>query len=123
MITRIDVATVGVADQDVIADFFVDKLGFTKTTDEEMWPGSRWVEVAPPEGRTALTILKAADFERQPDPVYPVTFSCDDLQSTAAALREGGVEVSDPVSEPWGSYFQVTDPEGRMFLINDKKPR
>jgi len=35
-------------------------------------------------------------------------------------LRAAGVEVIDPVTESWGSYVQVTDPEGRQLLVNDR---
>jgi hypothetical protein len=30
------------------------------------------------------------------------------------------VEVTDVVTEPWGSYIRVTDPEGRRLLVNDR---
>ena len=50
MIGRVAAAVVVVADQDVMLEFFVGKLGFTTVIDREMWPGARWVEVAPPGG-------------------------------------------------------------------------
>ena len=28
--------------------------------------------------------------------------------------------VTDVVTEPWGSYIRVTDPEGRQMLVNDR---
>lgn len=120
MISRIGVAVVAVADQDVMKAFFVDKLGFTLTTDAEMWPGARWVEVAPPGGGTGLVLSAAKDFDRDPDPQYPMTFSCADLAATAAELAAAGVEVTEPVSEPWGTFIRVTDPEGRELLVNDR---
>ncbi|MGH3984787.1 MAG: VOC family protein, partial [Pseudonocardiaceae bacterium] len=46
MITRIHWAMLAVTDQDTMVEFFVDKLGFEKRTDAEMWPGARWIEVA-----------------------------------------------------------------------------
>jgi lactoylglutathione lyase len=120
MISRIGFVTLAVADQDVMADFFVGRLGFTKTVDAEMWPGARWVEVTPPEGGTALVLERAADFGREPDTHYPAGFSCVDLRSTYESLRAAGVAVTEPVDEPWGSYLKVTDPEGRQLLVNDR---
>ncbi|WP_219412539.1 VOC family protein [Pseudonocardia nigra] len=120
MISRIASAIVAVADQDVMRDFFVERLGFTLLTDAEMWPGARWVEVVPSGGGTGLVLSAAKDFGRDPDPQYPMTFGCADLVATAAELRAAGVEVTDPVTEPWGSYIRVTDPEGRALLVNDK---
>lgn len=51
---------------------------------------------------------------------YPRTFACDDLAGTVVELRAAGVEVTDPVTESGGSYVQVTDPEGRQLLVNDR---
>jgi lactoylglutathione lyase len=120
VISRIASAVVVVADQETMAAFFVTKLGFEKTVDAEMWPGARWVEVTPPHGGTGLVLSAAKDFEREPDTTYPMTFACSDPAATAAELRAAGVEVSGPVTEPWGTYIRVTDPEGRQLLVNDR---
>lgn len=85
-----------------------------------MWPGARWVEVSPPGGGTGLVLNTAKDFGREPDGGYPMTFACADLMGTVAELRAAGVEVTDPVTESWGSYVHVTDPEGRQLLVNDR---
>jgi len=120
VISRVATAIVAVADQDVMAAFFVEKLGFATTTDAEMWPGARWVEVAPPGGGTGVVLNAAKDFGRDPDPAYPMTFACADLAVTATELRAAGVEVTEPVTEAWGSYIRVTDPEGRQLLVTDR---
>ena len=120
MISRVATAILAVADQDVMAAFFVDALGFEKVRDAEMWPGARWVEVAPPGGGTGVVLSAAKDFGRDPDVAYPMTFACADLATTAEQLRAAGVEATEPVTEPWGSYIRVTDPEGRQLLVNDR---
>ena len=123
MIARVAAAVVAVADQDVMLEFFVGKLGFTTVMDREMWPGARWVEVAPPDGsgpRTSVVLSAAKNFDREPDAAYPMTFAAADLGATAAELRAAGVEVSEVVTEPWGNYIRVTDPEGRQLLVNDR---
>jgi lactoylglutathione lyase len=119
MITNINVMILNVENQDVMLDFFVDKLGFEKTTDGEMWPGARWLEVKPAGAQTGLVLAKAADFKQEPDNGYPGTFSCDDLERTRAKYADAGVTVSEISHEPWGSYFWVTDPEGRQFIVNN----
>jgi lactoylglutathione lyase len=120
VITRVATAVLAVADQDVMAEFFVERLGFEKVLDVEMWPGARWVEVVPPGGGTGVVLSAASAFDRDPDAAYPMTFACADLAATAAQLRAAGLEVTDPVTEPWGSYLRVTDPEGRQLLVNDR---
>lgn len=112
MISHIDVVTVYVEDQDRMAAFFTGKLGFKKRTDAERGTGRRWIEVVPDGARTALALLKAADFDRNPDSDYPMTFHCADLDAAGARLREAGVATTDVVSEPWGAYRTITDPEG-----------
>ncbi|WP_028927458.1 VOC family protein [Pseudonocardia acaciae] len=120
MISKIGFVTLAVADQDVMAEFFVDTLGFAKTVDAEMWPGARWVQVTPPDAQTALVLERAADFGREPDKQYPLGFSCADLAETHARLTAAGVPVTEPETHPWGSFIKVTDPEGREFVVNDK---
>jgi predicted enzyme related to lactoylglutathione lyase len=120
VISRIATAIVAVADQDVMKAFFVEQLGFTAHTDAEMWPGARWVEVQPSGGGTTLVLSAAGDFEREPDPQYPMTFGCTDLAGTVASLRAAGVEVSDPIAEGWGTYIRVTDPEGRQLVVSER---
>ncbi|WP_232663571.1 VOC family protein [Pseudonocardia sp. TRM90224] len=120
MIDRIATAVVVVADQDTMLAFFTGPLGFTLTTDAEMWPGARWVEVAPPGGGTSLVLSAAKDFDREPDQVYPMTFTSSDLAATAARLTADGVEVTDRITEPWGTYIRVTDPEGRQLVVVDR---
>jgi lactoylglutathione lyase len=111
--------TFAVADQEQMPKFLVDKLGFEKTTDAEMAPGQRWLEVKPAAAQTAIALTKAADFKRVPDTEFPGTLSCTNLEGTVAALRPAGLTVADPVIEPWGSYLHVTDPEGHTILINE----
>jgi lactoylglutathione lyase len=120
VISRIASAILAVADQDEMVAFFVDRLGFAKTTDGQMWPGARWVEVTPPGGGTGLVLNAARDFGREPDVQYPVTFASPDLAATVAQLQAAGVEVTDPVTEPWGSFVRATDPEGRQLLVTDR---
>ena len=120
MISRVATAILAVADQDEMAAFFVGRLGFEKVVDAEMWPGARWVEVVPPGGGTGIVLSAAKEFGREPDTAYPMTFACADLAATADELRSAGLEVTEPVTEPWGSYIRVTDPEGRRLLVNDR---
>ncbi len=120
MITHVSVAVMYVADQDKSLDFYVDKLGFTMKVDEEMWPGARWMEVVPSKGQTSIVLSSAAAFDKQPGEGAYLTFACDDIRATVKALREGGVTVTDPVEEPWGTYIKATGPDGHEVQIFEK---
>jgi lactoylglutathione lyase len=119
MSIRLSGAILTVADQDVMIEFF-GKLGFELTTDEQMWPGARWVDMAPPGAQTRLVLNAAKDFGREPDPGYPMVFETDDPAAEAERLRAMGLEVTEPKAEPWGTFVNVTDPEGRQLLVGKR---
>jgi lactoylglutathione lyase len=120
MITHVGVAVMYVSDQDASVDFYVNKLGFEKKIDEEMWPGARWVELLPPKGQTSIVLSSAAAFDKQPGEGAFLTFACDDIRATVEELRERDVTVTDPVEEPWGTYIKATDPDGHQVQIAQK---
>jgi predicted enzyme related to lactoylglutathione lyase len=84
-------------------EFFVGRLGLALTTDAEMWPEARGVEVTPPGAQTGLVLSAAKDFGREPDQQCLMVFAADDLDATVADLRAKGVEVTDPVTEGRGT--------------------
>ena len=49
-----------VADYDEAIDFYVGKLGFVLTRDDDMGGGKRWVVVTPPGSRGGLLLAKAS---------------------------------------------------------------
>ncbi len=109
-----------VADQQESLDFYVELLGFTKTVDVEAAPGWRWIEVVPPGAQTAIAIHDAAAAGKQPGEGAYLTFACDDIQATVTQLRESGAIVTDPVSEPWGTWAKINGPDGHDVQIHQK---
>jgi catechol 2,3-dioxygenase-like lactoylglutathione lyase family enzyme len=51
------VVSVPVSDQDRARAFYVDTLGFELIREDDSIPGLRWIQVAPPGGTTALTLV------------------------------------------------------------------
>ncbi len=120
MITHIGAAVMYVADQEASRAFYVDKLGFSVVRDEEMWPGARWLEIAPPQGQTSIVLSTAETFGKKPGEGAYLTFACDDIAATVEQLRAAGAEVTDPVEEPWGTYIKALDPDGNEVQIHRK---
>ena len=120
MITPVSVAVMYVADQERSLEFYVGKLGFEELVDEEMFPGARWIEVRPPHGQTSIVLSSAKAFDKEPGEGAYLTFACDDIVATVEQLRAAGVEVTDPVEEPWGTYCKATDPDGHEVQIAQK---
>lgn len=98
-------------------EFFVDVLGFSVVADAEMWDGARWLEVAPAGAQTSLVLSKAADFDREPDTQYPIGLHASDLQAVADAAERFGAKTTEPITESWGSFVKLMDPEGRELLV------
>ena len=107
MITNVQSVTIYVNDQDKAIDFYVNKLGFEKRSDQKFGEKDkmRWVEVVPPGGQTAIILAK--DFgEWSKDSVghfSRVVFAVADMQGTYETLSQRGVEfVEKPTPQPWG---------------------
>lgn len=120
MIT-ISTVTLYVTDQGRARDFYVDALGFDVRADQDMGPMGRWLEVTPAAGATAFVLADAATFEKAAvvGSSADVTLATDDLVGLHERLTAKGVAVTDVRRAEWGTYFQVTDPDGHVFVIKD----
>jgi lactoylglutathione lyase len=112
-------ADIYVHDLETAIDFYVDRLGFEKRTDEPVdEEGHRWVEVAPRGSDTAI-VLSHGFGSWSPEKVggfCRLIFSVDDMASTFETLRAKGVTFeSEPEEAPFGIYAQVRDPDGNIF--------
>ncbi|WP_147916607.1 VOC family protein [Ruania zhangjianzhongii] len=120
MITGIGTAMLYVSDQEESLRFYRDLLGFTVVTDQEMGPGMRWVEVAPPQGSATIALHDAAAEGKAPGEGAYLTFACDDVAATVAELRRRGAVVSDPDEQPWGTFATVQGPDGHQVQFHRK---
>jgi catechol 2,3-dioxygenase-like lactoylglutathione lyase family enzyme len=107
-------------EQDRAIDFYVEKLGFEKRTDEPFGGQYRWVEVYPPSGNTGIALCP-------PPPGADVTakdtgiiIQTDDVDAAHAALKAAGVDVDAEVSrmgDPVPPMFWFRDPDGNSLMI------
>ena len=116
MITKARTVGVYVSDQDRALDFYVDKLGFEKRTDEPMGPEARWIEVAPAGAETVLVLFTPPGQEDRIGTFSNVVFECDDIEATYRELRGRGVEFTEePSEQPWGMWAQFKDVDSNEF--------
>jgi lactoylglutathione lyase len=47
--------------------------------------------------------------------------TCADVRALHADLTAHGVEVSEPVVEPWSTYVTLVDPDGWQFVVGEAK--
>jgi catechol 2,3-dioxygenase-like lactoylglutathione lyase family enzyme len=113
----VKVISVPVSDQERAKAFYVDKLGFELTRDDDSVPGIRWVQVTPKSGSTALTLVDW--FETMPaGSLQGLVLGSEDLARDCERLEADGVEFDRPLQEqPWGAEAVIRDPDGNRLVL------
>lgn len=126
MITELHTVALYVADQDRAKRFYVDTLGFELNADQTGLGGiGRWIEVAPKGAQTALMLADAAGWNKQ-DRIgksADLTLRCEDAHALHAALAAKGVAVTEPQTQRFGTFIDITDPDGHRLRIVDMHGR
>jgi lactoylglutathione lyase len=126
MITELHTVALYVADQDRAKRFYVEVLGFELNADQPgMGAIGRWIEVAPRGAQTAFMLADAAGWSKQ-DRIgrsADVTLRCDDARALCEALRARGATVTEPRTQRFGTFIDVTDPDGHTLRVVDQHGR
>lgn len=118
MFTKIGTITVGVSDQDKALDFYVNKLGFEKVSDQPMSETERWLEIALPGGQTHIMLGLRNQSGGDKVGFTGFVLNTDNMEETCTTLKARGVNLSqEPSTEPWGKWAQLTDLDGNEFGI------
>ena len=121
MSVRVRFLGVFVTDQQRALDFYTNKLGFKKTTDEAMGE-YRWIEVTPPGGDTSIA-LAPSQGEHNPVGVFVNGgLTTDNMDATYKEWSERGVEfVQKPEVQPWGMKMAIfADPDDNQFVLTER---
>ena len=112
--TRIMSISVEVGDQDKALAFYRDVLGCEVRTDMEVWPGARWVEVAPPGSPIVIALLTRAS-----GLPIGVRYTTDDAEAAHRALTAAGATPHQPVLYLDGAppMFTLDDPDGNTVIL------
>ena len=120
-ITKIQIVSIPVSDQDRAKDFYVDTLGLTLVGDNPMGEGQRWVQVAPEGSPTGITLVTW--FPSMPaGSAKGLVLQTSDLDGDIVRLREAGVEVDGPQEAPWGRFATLDDPDGNGIVLSSPPP-
>ena len=113
----VKVISVPVSDQERAKAFYVDKLGFALSRDDDSIPGIRWVRVTPQAGGTSLTLVNW--FETMPaGSLQGLVLGLTDLQHDCDELAASGVEFAQALQEqPWGAEAVIRDPDGNQIVL------
>jgi catechol 2,3-dioxygenase-like lactoylglutathione lyase family enzyme len=116
-IRNVTVVSVPVSDQDRAKKFYTDTLGFRLLRDDSSVPGIRWIQVAPPEGGTALTLVTWFD-TMPPGSLRGLVLASGDLSADYQRLRSLGVDFDQPpVQQPWATEAVLRDPDGNELVL------
>ncbi len=112
--TGLHTVAVPVTDQDRAKALF-EGLGFEVRFDDELQPGFRWIEVAPPGAATSMALI--ATGEDLPTGVDTgIRLVTPDARTAHAELPGLGCEVSELLDWPTAPLmFSFTDPDGNRF--------
>ena len=116
-VRTVKVISVPVSDQERAKAFYVDKLGFELTRDDDSVPGIRWIHVTPKGGATSLTLVTW--FETMPPgSLQGLVLGSTDLQRDCESLTAADVEFERPLQEqPWGAEAVIRDPDGNQIVL------
>lgn len=120
MIQKLAQVMLYVKDQDRVADFWVEKIGFVKRTEES--EGLRFIEIAPTMEAETAFVLHHYDTIKEMSPELnlgtpSVLLQTDDIQSLYERLKRQDVTVGEMMKMPNGTVFNFADPENHYFAV------
>lgn len=125
MISHIHSTTITVSDQDAALDFYVNTLGCSVGTDQQMGPEMRFLTVVFPDGGAELVLGHPSwtPGSATPGGQTGISFITHDIDATYATLTERGVTFTEPIQTmPWGDRATwFNDPDGNQFFLNEAR--
>ncbi|MGH3601750.1 MAG: VOC family protein [Pseudonocardiaceae bacterium] len=130
MLTRNNISSIFVLDQDEALDFYVGVLGLEVTADVNFGP-MRWLTVRVPGDSHEIMLEKPglpAHDEATADQIRDLvtkgagggwlSFTTDDVDRTFSELQDKGVDVTqEPTEQPYGKDMAIRDPFGNAIRI------
>lgn len=121
MIRGIKFVSVPVTDQDRALRFWTEKMGLKVATDQPFNEKQRWIELLIPGAETGLVLFTPEGHEGRIGGFQPISFTSDDVMSTAAGMKAKGVEfVKEPKRESWGTSAIFQDSEGNQYVLSSR---
>ena len=126
MIQKLGQVMLYVENQDEVAKFWKEKMGFTIIADVDGGNGMRWIEMAPSQEAETGFVLhnKKLIAEMQPElnlEAPSLLFYTENLDQLHKDLSEKEVQVGEIMTMPTGRVFNFPDIEGNYFAVLEKK--
>ncbi|MEG3615828.1 VOC family protein [Isoptericola haloaureus] len=116
-LTGVHTVAVPVADHDRALDFYAGTLDCEVLFDEELRPGMRWAEVAPPGATTSIALV-GPEGDRQPGTDTGIRLVSADAVADHATLTAAGADVGELLR--WDGVppmFVLRDVDGNTLYV------
>jgi hypothetical protein len=115
-LTGISTVAIAVSDQDATKRLF-EALGLETRFDAEVNVGFRWIDMAPPDGGTRLSVVAASD-ELPTGIDTGIRFVTPDARAAHARLVELGLRVGELLDWPTAPLmFEFWDLDGNTMYV------
>ena len=118
---KLELVTVPVSDVDR-AKAFYEQVGFVVDHDHTVSEEVRFVQLTPPGSACSIAIGKGLT-RMAPGSLDNMQVVVTDIEAAHADLAGRGVEVSDIVDLPFGSFVYFADPDGNGWAVQQTTPR
>ena len=113
---KLELVAIPVSDVDRAKAFYVDQVGFNADHDHRVNDELRFVQLTPP-GSACSVVLGTGITEMAPGSQKGLQMVVDDARAARDELRSRGVDASDVLDMPWGSFTYFADPDGNTWAI------
>lgn len=125
MIESVGQVMLYVNDQKAAAEFWTQKVGFTKSTEVDNGDGTFSIEIAPKETSDTSFVLHDRKLVEKLHPELnlgtpSILFSASaKLETLYAEFQEKGIMVGDLIEMPQMKVFNFADSEGNYFAVRE----
>jgi predicted enzyme related to lactoylglutathione lyase len=114
---KLELIAVPVSDVDRAKAFYV-RIGFNADHDHTVSDAVRFVQLTPPGSACSIAIGRGLT-EAEPGTAVGMQLVVSDADQAWAELREGGAEVGEVQTLPWGRFVFFADPDGNRWSVQE----
>jgi predicted enzyme related to lactoylglutathione lyase len=114
---KLELIAIPVTDVDR-AKAFYESAGFNADHDHQVNENLRFVQLTPAGSACSICIGEGIT-PAEPGSVKGVQLVVADIEAARTELAEGGVEVSEVDSQPWGNFVYFADPDGNGWSVQE----
>ena len=118
---KLELVPVPVSDVDRAKAFYTEKVGFREDIDQRVNEKIRFVQLTP-AGSACSIAMGEGITNQEPGSLDGLILVVTDIKATHDHLSQRGVQVSEPVMQPWGTiHADFADPDGNRWTL--QQPR